>query len=144
MSIVIFSVLKNKFPWYNCATLKLREPMDTLPPICTGCPTRPRCRTVCYPVSALADGNKPLKEALIEARFDRYQIRDYKIVLNEQAENKQLRIKKTKTDIATIDDQRIKLIAAGLYVDIPAKIIANLLSITPQRIYQIIKDLHYI
>ena len=95
-------------------------------------------------MSALADGNKPLREALIEARFDRYQIRDYKIVLNEQAENKQLRIKKTKTDIATIDDQRIKLIAAGLYVDIPAKIIANLLSITPQRIYQIIKDLHYI
>ena len=108
--------------------------------VCTDCPERKDCKTPCHAVNRLADGNKPLRERLLDINHDRYANKDYKAVLIEAQEAIQVRRTITIASIRTIEDKRRRLIAAGIYAQLTVLEIAEMLGFTKQWIYEILRE----
>lgn len=121
-----------------------------LPALCTQCKARKYCKTPCPPVDSLADGNEPLREALIDIDLAVSEYRDYKEALAElqsAAESRERQI--SIADIRAIPDISLRLIAAASYAEIPIKTIANHLHLSRRTIYYQLDNLsgpvaHYI
>ena len=109
--------------------------------ICSKCKARERCKVPCPPVDTWADGNKPLKEYLGGLDMDRYQNRDYKTVLIEMQEARQISQHNKPRPVEDFerfqDNPRLQIIALALNAKIKIKQIAIVFNITERTVRRI-------
>ena len=95
--------------------------------ICNKCKARERCKTPCPPVDIWVDGNKPLRERLLNIDYDRFPNQDYKIKLIEAQESNRNKTKRSRhpEDFEQFrGDPRIHIITLALNARIKIKQIA--------------------
>ena len=118
--------------------------VDKLPSICTECPTRSTCETICYPMNAIARlGDSKLQEKLVppDTAYNDQSMRtslDYKDVLVEMQASI-LDSSKLMKKIREIGDERIREIASLLAGGFDITEVAKKLKISRDGLYKYLR-----
>lgn len=93
---------------------------------CTECPARIKCVKLCDKMERYVNGNKPLKETLVNREADYIPQSDYNNVIHELMQDKQTRDIERLEAIRLIPDHRRRLILSALLVGIPQEKVAQI------------------
>lgn len=108
---------------------------ETNKDICEQCDNRHECRKTCAPL-VWVNGTAPCREVIMtNVDFDQLDVRDYKEVLHEVMRAKE---KDHIKEIRTIEDQRIRAVAAMLHAGLKMPWISKFIGLSERWIYQMI------
>lgn len=106
--------------------------------LCASCANKGHCENPCSPLKWI-NGDKPLREKILEDPIDDYERPDYNIALYELSQ--QSMASDRIEEIIKVKDYRRRAICCMLAVQIPRANIAALLGMTRQHLYRLIESM---